>query len=184
MSSTGAGYNRAHQQVDLCEVFLSFDPDRWLSHKGLGGGTLAQGAGERGAQAFARHGQHIGHTRFAAGVLQVHAGAPIQIQNIAGSRHQCCSGCNLGQQRLLNDLAQRYFAWKCRFAPSARQCRIQGRKGGGKPAGLSARAATQYVAALKKLGLAVQSVKQIGKFAHALGAAQKQLALRVERIVK
>ena len=62
---------------------IGFDPQARAVHPRLGQHRVVQRFGELRLQAFARHFQNIVDARIALGRLQVQAGAPVQVQNIA-----------------------------------------------------------------------------------------------------
>ena len=79
-------------------------------------GGLVQGGGQFPLEPFARHLQDVVDASVARCGLQVHAGAPVQVQNVAQAVDQCCHRGHLLQQRLFGQFAQRHFHARAAFA--------------------------------------------------------------------
>ena len=76
---------------------IGFDAQTRAVHHLPGADRLMQGLGQIAAQAFAGHFQDIADARRARGRLQVHAGAAVQVKDVALIVDERAIGCKLPQ---------------------------------------------------------------------------------------
>jgi len=163
-------------------VAVGLDAHTLGVHRAAAAGGLVQGDGEVAAQAFTRHFQDVVDAGHAGRGLQVHAGAAMQVKNVAAAIDQRRHLVHVLQQGLLGQFAQRLCGRRGCFASRLHQILFNQRRQ--KPAQRSALRALEIFLALINLGLAVQHGKQVGLFSGGLGGSQKQKTTGLQRVVK
>ena len=97
-------------QVDQGEVAIGFDPQIRTAHGFFLSYGPVQGYGQVGPQTLAGHFQDVVGAGLTRRRLQVHAGAAMQIEDIAAAVDERPGRGNLLQKGLFGQFAQRQFA--------------------------------------------------------------------------
>ena len=179
-----AGRHRAHGEIDTREVAVGLDLQTRATHDLVGAGRLVQGRGQIATQAFAGHLQDVADAGLAVGGFQVHAGASVQVQDVALAVDQRAVRGQLAQQGLFGQVAQGQFLRRCRRLGAARLHRIDRRHRRQIARRRDAPDAVKIRLAPVQLGFPVLDGKHLDKFAHAFGSAEEQPAARFQRVVE
>ncbi len=105
----GAGQYGANGQIHRCKVAVGLDPQAWSARHFLAVDCIVQGESQGAAQTGACHFQNIAGTDFAGCRLQIHTGAPLQVQDIAVPVDQRTRRSKMLEERLLGDIPQGQF---------------------------------------------------------------------------